>query len=102
MITYRFKKFLSALLIMMLVLGNIFIPITDFNTGLGIADVSAAPKKTSTSWPKSPTLHGEAAILIDASTGTILYDKKCNKKMYPGQHYKNNDGTFNNRELQIR
>lgn len=83
MITYRFKKVLSALLIMMLVLGNIFIPITDSNTGLGIADVSAAPKKTSTSWPKAPTLHGESAILIDASTGTILYDKKCNKKMYP-------------------
>lgn len=50
----------------------------------------------------APTLYGESAILIDASTGTILYDKKCNKKMYPGQHYKNNDGTFNNRELQIR
>ena len=83
MITYRFKKFLSALLIMMLVLGNIFIPITDSNTGLGIADVSAAPKKTSTNWPKAPTLYGESAILIDASTGTILYDKKCNKKMYP-------------------
>ena len=83
MITYRFKKVLSALLIMMLVLGNIFIPITDSNTGLGIADVSAAPKKTNTSWPKAPTLYGESAILIDASTGTILYDKKCNKKMYP-------------------
>ena len=45
MITYRFKKVLSALLIMMLVLGNIFIPITDSNTGLGIADVSAAPRR---------------------------------------------------------
>lgn len=36
-----------------------------------------------TSWPGAPAIYGEAAVLIEASTGTILYGKKCEQKMYP-------------------
>lgn len=45
-------------------------------------DVHAA-KQSEAVWPASSALYGEAAVLIEASTGTILYEKKCHKKMYP-------------------
>ena len=34
-------------------------------------------------WPKGPDIYATTGVLIDASTGTVLYDKKCHKKMYP-------------------
>jgi D-alanyl-D-alanine carboxypeptidase len=34
-------------------------------------------------WPKGPQIQGEAAIVMEASTGTILYKKNINKKLYP-------------------
>lgn len=37
----------------------------------------------SVDWPSGPDTVAETAVLIEASTGTILYNKKCNKKMYP-------------------
>lgn len=36
-----------------------------------------------TTWPSGPGIYGEAAVLIDASTGTVLYNKKADKTMYP-------------------
>lgn len=43
-------------------------------------DVSAATKK---SLPKAPSIIGESAILIEPTTGTIIYEKDPHKKMYP-------------------
>lgn len=37
----------------------------------------------SASLPKAPEITGESAILIEPSTGTILYQKDPHKKMYP-------------------
>ena len=34
-------------------------------------------------WPASPDIFAETGVLIDASTGTVLYDKNCHQKMYP-------------------
>lgn len=34
-------------------------------------------------WPSSPDIFAEAGVLIEASTGTVLYDKNCHQKMYP-------------------
>lgn len=34
-------------------------------------------------WPSGPDTVAETAVLIEASTGTVLYNKKCHKKMYP-------------------
>lgn len=36
-----------------------------------------------TSWPSGPGIYGESAVLIDAATGTVLYSKKSDQKMYP-------------------
>lgn len=34
-------------------------------------------------WPQGPDLYGETAILMDADTGAILYNKGMNEKRYP-------------------
>ncbi len=34
-------------------------------------------------WPDGPVCYAESAILIEASTGTILYEKNAHKKEYP-------------------
>lgn len=34
-------------------------------------------------WPAYPDIYAEAGVLIEASTGTVLYDKNCHQKMYP-------------------
>lgn len=36
-----------------------------------------------TTWPASPDIVGETAILLEPNTGTILYEKNIHKKMYP-------------------
>lgn len=35
------------------------------------------------SWPAYPDIYAEAGVLIEASTGTVLYDKNCHQQMYP-------------------
>ena len=40
-------------------------------------------KKETSKWPDEPSIFGEAGVLIDADTGTVLFDKKSHKKMYP-------------------
>ena len=34
-------------------------------------------------WPASPTISAGSAILIDADTGAILYEKDCHSRAYP-------------------
>ena len=34
-------------------------------------------------WPSQPSIYGTAGCLIEASTGTVLYEKKAHQKMYP-------------------
>ena len=34
-------------------------------------------------WPEAPEINGTAAVLIEASTGTVLYEKNAHDKMYP-------------------
>lgn len=42
-------------------------------------DLSAAPA----AWPAGPDIFAETGVLIEASTGTVLYDKSCHQQMYP-------------------
>ncbi|TAH68325.1 MAG: D-alanyl-D-alanine carboxypeptidase [Anaerolineaceae bacterium] len=35
------------------------------------------------SWPQGPTVYAEAAIVMEASTGLILYEKNMNETYYP-------------------
>ncbi len=34
-------------------------------------------------WPEAPSIKGEAAIVIDADTGAVLYEKNPDKVLYP-------------------
>lgn len=34
-------------------------------------------------WPQGPDLYSETAVLMDADTGAVLYDKGMNEKRYP-------------------
>ncbi|MCR5737999.1 MAG: D-alanyl-D-alanine carboxypeptidase [Eubacterium sp.] len=64
------KKLLSYILVFLITLSFVF---TDTSsTVYGAKD-----------WPKGPEVFAETAVLLDASTGAVLYDKKCHQKMYP-------------------
>ncbi len=67
------KKILSYALVFLVTLSFVF----SGNT----ASVQGA--KDAKGWPKEPDVFAQTAVLIDASTGAVLYDKKCHKKMYP-------------------
>ena len=34
-------------------------------------------------WPAQPEIFAECGVLVEASTGTVLYDKSCHQQMYP-------------------
>ena len=59
-------KYMKKILLFTLLLLTLFIPLSSY-----AADSSV------------PTTYAPAAILMDAKTGKILYDKNANQKMYP-------------------
>lgn len=48
-------------------------------------DRKALPVQTNeiSNWPAGPTLGAQAAYLMEANTGTVLYAKNINEKLYP-------------------
>lgn len=80
MVKYRLKK-LIIFTIILFTFSSIFSQTQYSFFDFSCTSVSAASNKTK--WPGEPSLYGKSAILMDASTGTILYEKKCYKKMYP-------------------
>lgn len=50
----------------------------------GLTKVSADEiTDTETPWPTGPDIQGDGAIVIEASTGSILYEKNSHEKFYP-------------------
>ena len=43
----------------------------------------AGSYENNNSWPQGPSVNAEAAIVMDASTGLILYEKNMNEVYYP-------------------
>lgn len=73
------KKLLSIILTIILTLS-----ICVTYTGSQIISINADTKSTKNDyWPKAPEIFGTTGVLIEASTGTVLYNKKAHKKMYP-------------------
>ena len=35
------------------------------------------------SWPQGPQIEGESAVVMEASTGTVLYEKNPHEQLYP-------------------
>ncbi len=46
-------------------------------------DSAVTSSPLDSSWPSGPSVGSETAILIEADTGTILYEKDAHKQMYP-------------------
>lgn len=68
------KRFTALLLSMTLFLSTLSISVFNINPVTVQADET---------WPSQPDTFATAACLIEASTGTVLYQKKPHKKMYP-------------------
>lgn len=67
------KKFITILLMVTLVLSNIT-----------TAHAEKSNKKASSDiWPSGPDVYSEAAIVMDASSGLILYEKNIHDQYYP-------------------
>lgn len=58
----------------------IFLILTFFTLSILPVHASSTP---SNSWPKGPKVNAKAAIVMEASTGLILYEKNIHKKNYP-------------------
>lgn len=71
------KKIISVILTIVLTF-TIIDTYTNTHTYIVYAD-----NDTSAEWPSAPGIYGTSAVLIEASTGTVLYSKKADKQMYP-------------------
>ncbi len=43
----------------------------------------AVPVQAEEYWPEGPQIAGESAVVMEASTGTVLYEKNCHDQSYP-------------------
>ena len=47
------------------------------------SETADATTESDSLWPAGPKIKGKTAIVIDAESGAILYEKKKDKQMYP-------------------
>lgn len=74
-----FKKGVAALFISIFSISNVLIPV---HAATQVPEaVTSSPLDSN--WPTGPEVLSETAILIEAETGTILYEKDMHKQMYP-------------------
>lgn len=45
--------------------------------------VHVFPVQAEEYWPEGPQIQGESAIVMEASTGTVLYEKNAHEHCYP-------------------
>lgn len=73
------KRFFVLCLSAVLLLSNT-IPAAATETSEPVSQSSEADKDL---WPEGPSVNAKAAVLMDASTGLVLYEKNAHKKEYP-------------------
>lgn len=72
-----------------LVLSSTIYPLAtaDFETSVSQEETTPFPVDSTTDqiagWPIAPVLESHAAVVIEAETGTVLYDKNMNMRCYP-------------------
>ena len=44
---------------------------------------NAVPVQAEEYWPEGPQIAGESAVVMEASTGTVLYEKNSHEQSYP-------------------
>ena len=45
--------------------------------------IQILPVQAEEYWPEGPQIVGESAIIMEASTGTVLYEKNSHEQCYP-------------------
>ena len=75
------KKTISIALLLTTLTASVF---NTFSITTAYAENNSIAEDSSLSaWPEAPEVSAGNAILIDADTGTCLYSKNPNTKMYP-------------------
>lgn len=78
------RKNIFAILFSLLLAVSMCIPQTVLFAAVGREDHTMTDVSGQFSdWPEGPSLNSEAAILLDASSGEILYKKNADERMYP-------------------
>ena len=76
------KRIVSFLLIVMILTTQFFCA-PSISYGNPSNETGATKVPTKVTWPKAPTIEAESAIIMEVSTGTILYEKNIYDKHYP-------------------
>lgn len=74
------KKRIAAFLAALLAIAYVVVPA---KAALDTDEVDAIIASIPDTWPEAPEIAAESAILIDASSGEILYGKDATKRMFP-------------------
>ncbi|MBP5282783.1 MAG: serine hydrolase [Lachnospiraceae bacterium] len=85
MLHKKHARLLGALTAFCLLVSTPFTALADNNKEARIAEHQAQPIQSNSiqGWPTGPIVSAESAILIEAETGTILYEKNIHKQQYP-------------------
>ncbi len=75
-----FKYFITLSLALILMISC---TVTSMASADNLTYLSDMEHDDAMDWPTPPKIVGEAAIVMEASTGTILYNKNMNEAMYP-------------------
>lgn len=75
---YHIRKQAAVMMISALTFSQIVVPVEAAHVAEAVTSSAL-----DTNWPTGPSVTSETAILIEASTGTILYEKNAHQQMYP-------------------
>ncbi len=82
-----FKKYIKRTISSLTTLTIIAVTVLSATAPVSAATVSSSSgtnrSSDKTVWPDAPSITCESAILIDADTGSILYEKDSHRKCYP-------------------
>ncbi len=70
----KYIKCLFTLFLSITILGNQFLTGTAYAT---------ATENNTANWPSAPSVNAESAVLMDLSSGAVLYEKNAHKAQYP-------------------
>ncbi len=89
LINQKKSRYRAALAAFIFLLAFVLCPVSAFADTIDYAAEAAARKElpiqsnSTSGWPDGPAIGAEAAILLEANTGTILYAKNINEELYP-------------------
>lgn len=72
---------MKRLFVLLLVASVLISPLN--NTTVYADTKKSSGKTTNETWPKGPKVNAESAILMDVSSGLVLYEKNSHKTQYP-------------------